>query len=414
MQHSCPTSVLIARSNLNVYMYAVERVQPGIYALCRLGEWVTHQNIQRLQKISLAKVAPRKENLHAQAGTSSRDWWRPAAIHASHNPRDCGGQKHKFARLENFQLCSQISTTKDPETKSVTIDILSEPLEEQVPATLNDVVEEPTDETVQEPDEVLCMIQAQYQEALYVSKTSLAYFAKGPLSRARASFRGRTGSSTNVMYLIESLRSNVLSLSVMDKKYRDALPTIVKELPISVLTEDEIPAIDSLHWKKTRKPKKGKVGKDGLYPGEEASITRWWLTTDKPSMITDSSDGKEEAIRAILLEQRARETQLQIILVLETLALESSMPSTMKNQEVSQDYTREQESSQPKKSKSKKPQDLNTLLDLLVDRLCIWQSMSTDEGKEARLTGASTSQQGGKASDKVHLRDFCVDVVLPL
>ena len=214
--------------------------------------------------------------------------------------------------------------------------------------------------------------------------------------------------------MVESLRSNVVSLAAMDKKYREALPNIVKELPISVLTEDEIPAIVSSQGKKARKSKKGNIGKDGLYPGEEASITRWWLSIAKPITISDSSDGKEDAIRTILLEQRARETQLQIILVLETMALEASAPQAIVNQEDRQDNAREQQSSHVKKSKSKKPQDLSTLLDLLIDRLCIWQSMRIDEGKESQLAEASFTQHGVKASDKVHLRDFCVDVVLPL
>lgn len=200
----------------------------------------------------------------------------------------------------------------------------------------------------------------------------------------------------------------------MDKKYREALPNIVKELPISVLTEDEIPAIISTQGKKQRKTKRGKIGKDGLYPDEEANITRWWLSRNKPIMANESSDGKEEAVRMILMEQRARETQLQIILVLETLALEAAAPKTGDNQGTPRDNAREQESSQVKKSTSKKPQNLNTLLDLLVDRLCIWQSMNTDEGKVHQPAEPPATQQGGKASDKAHLRDFCVDVVLPL
>ena len=200
----------------------------------------------------------------------------------------------------------------------------------------------------------------------------------------------------------------------MDKKYREALPNIVKGLPTSVLTEDEIPSILSSQRRKDPKSKKGKVRKDGLYPGEEASITRWWLSRDKPSMISDSSNGKEDAIRAILLEQRARETQLQVILVLEILALEASVLAPITNQETSPTLALEQESDPNKKSKAKKPQDVNTLLDLLIDRLCIWQSMNLDEAKGARPAEASAIQQGGKAPNKVPLKDFCVDVVLPL
>ena len=200
----------------------------------------------------------------------------------------------------------------------------------------------------------------------------------------------------------------------MDKKYREALPHIVKDLPINVLTEDEIPAIISSQGQKTRKPKKGNVGKDGLYPGEEASITKWWLSLAKPTTMNDASEGKNDTIRTILLEQRARETQLQIILVLETLVLEASNQQTTVIEADPQTSALQHESSQVKKIKSRKPQDLSTLLDLLVDRLCIWQSVSVDEGKEPQPTEASATQSDGRASDKVHLRDFCVDVVLPL
>lgn len=200
----------------------------------------------------------------------------------------------------------------------------------------------------------------------------------------------------------------------MDKKYRETLPGIVKSLPFRMISEDDSVTVVAACGKKSRKSKKFKIGKDSLYPGEAIYITRWWLSRDKPAVFCDSPDANEEAVRTILLEQRARETQLQIILVLETLALEASTLENSLDFEVLRDAAEEEMTSQPNKPKPKKPQDLLILLDLLVDRLCIWHSMNVDEDKTSRKGGALANPHVERASDRIHLQGFYVDVVLPL
>ena len=204
----------------------------------------------------------------------------------------------------------------------------------------------------------------------------------------------------------------------MDAKYRETVPSMVKDLPFGPLSEDESASTANALVKKIRKTKKTKIGKNGLYPGEEASITRWWLSRDAPAAACDSADARDNATRLALLEQRARETQLQVILALEVLALEASTiePSVEKN--TMRTVTEGVGESQEKRKKAKKPQDLIMLLDLLVDRLTIWQSMNMDEDKTSKKGMPPSSQHPVKSIDKTsnsdHLQQFCVDVVLPL
>lgn len=206
----------------------------------------------------------------------------------------------------------------------------------------------------------------------------------------------------------------------MDTKYRESLPELVKGFPFVSLSDDECKTVIETISKKNRKSKRINVGKNGLYPGEEAKIAQWWLSKDLSAIACDSADAREEATRSAVLEQRARETQLQIILSLETLALESLATSQpLKNLPPTNFLERDDGSQNKKKKKSaKKPQDLNMLLDLLIDRLCIWQSMSVDETKVPNGEDKPTSQHGAiaaaKSAGRDHLRQFCVDVVLPL
>ena len=204
----------------------------------------------------------------------------------------------------------------------------------------------------------------------------------------------------------------------MDAKYRETIPNMVKDLPFGPMSENESASITDALVKKIRKSKKTKIGKNGLYSGEEASITRWWLSRDPPIAACDSADARDNATRLTLLEQRARETQLQVILALEVLALEASTIGPFVENNKTRTVTEGVGESQGKRKKVKKPQDLIMLLDLLVDRLTIWQSMNMDEDKSSKKGETTSSQHPvisiDKTSNSDHLQQFCIDVVLPL
>lgn len=207
----------------------------------------------------------------------------------------------------------------------------------------------------------------------------------------------------------------------MDIKYRETLPELIKAFPFEPPSDEECTSVIDMISKKTRRSKNPSVGRNGLYPGEEASIARWWLGRDLSSVACDSIDAKQEATNSAVLEQRTRETQMQIVLSLETLALELAFASHAVEKPQLINTVEGEDDLQNKmkmKKKAKKPQDLSVLLDLLIDRLCIWQSMSVDDTKtptgEERPTFQHETKATVKAGGSDHLRQFCVDVVLPL
>ena len=191
----------------------------------------------------------------------------------------------------------------------------------------------------------------------------------------------------------------------------------MQNIPAGDLSEEDLGEVTVLLGGAGRKPKqRKKVGKNGLFPGEEQYLAKWWGNRD---LSAGGGEGRDAELRRLLIEQRVRETELQMIVILETLALEALEASTNLNEASSTTATKDEDESQSKKKKRKKPQDLNTLLELLIDRLCIWQSMGHDEAKLSETNSNTEFKQGrdntamkGQSSDR--LRGFCIEVVVPL
>lgn len=83
------------------------------------------------------------------------------------------------------------------------------------------------------PVETLEQIGSQYLEALYIAKTSIAYFAKSTLSRARVKFQQETPEASTpapaVNQLVNFLQSMVIPLDKMDSKYKNVIMQVVME-----------------------------------------------------------------------------------------------------------------------------------------------------------------------------------------
>ena len=247
----------------------------------------------------------------------------------------------------------------------------------------------------------------------------MAYFAKGPLSRARASVIQCFQSENNITELIEALRSNILSRTMTDTKYSDALPSLLRELPIGIGSDDEEDHVKSIIGERLRKSKKRKrVGKNGLFPGEEEYVVKWHFKVEEALSIGGHDASLEERIRLSLIEQRARETQLQITLALETLALEASRESRTPQDDLNPVSEKIDKSHGKARLKSKKSLDLPVLVDMLVERLCIWHSTSQEEAELVRDSGYenlnNTSEHKYRTSNNDQLKDFCTEVVIPL
>ena len=253
-------------------------------------------------------------------------------------------------------------------------------------------------------------------------QASLAYFAKGPLSRARAAFHLDYDSLLDMNDLIAFLKSLILPTSVVDKKYKDAVPNLVLSLVDGSGSADEAQKTASKPNK--AKAKKMKLGKNGLYPTENTYITRWWNSHDASADPAVPGETKDEILRKRISQLRIRETQLQMILILETLALQPLATPQANHDENLPVPSIESGISDGKRAqtgKPKKPLDLAVLVEVLVDRLCIWQSVAAETGIAASKTEGDSkiSATSGGISEKHDnaadmLREFCVEVIVPL
>jgi hypothetical protein len=222
--------------------------------------------------------------------------------------------------------------------------------------------------------------------------------------------------------LIAFLETLVLSTGLVDKKYRDALPDVVSTIVMGDVSADEA---DKAKPKSTRqKIKKMKPGKNGLYHTEDGYIRQWWGLHDATVESNVPGESREDVIRKRVSNLRIRETQLQMIVILETLALQPlATPQIDHHDELPTMNQKDGaiESKTLSRSRSKKPMDLGVLLEVHVDRLCIWQSVAAEEGiagsktEEGAKVNPSSGNSGnthGHAADT--LRDFCTEVIVPL
>lgn len=228
------------------------------------------------------------------------------------------------------------------------------------------------------------------------------------MTRCRTAFQNPDLEQTQTPdQLIDFYREAVLAAKKMDLKYRETLPASVREAVLAV-SDDEA----ALTKKRKTKKQKKKLGKNGLYPEEDEFVRKWWK--DRSMVEASTQEGSREAeTKKHISDLRLRETQLQILLILEVMALEST-PIDKSNAE-NGTPAGEETTNTPKK-RTRKPQDLNVLLELHLDRLCIWHAVSMDESTAADSAKASSFTDGHNSGKKVEsdaVRDFCTEVVIP-
>lgn len=220
--------------------------------------------------------------------------------------------------------------------------------------------------------------------------------------------------------LIGFLEGLILPTAVVDKKYRDGVPKLLSTLMPDGSTEDgnEIPKVKKL------KSKRLKPGKNGLYPAEDTYISRWWGSYDTGADTDAPGGSREDVMRKRVGQLRIREMQLQMIVILETLALQSlATPPTDQSGELPSigQIDGISDCKTTIYPKPKKPLDLSGLIEVSMDRLCIWQSLAAEDGRAAS-TREGASNTGPKpsslASTHDHaadiLREFCIEVIVPL
>ncbi|KAL9012177.1 MAG: hypothetical protein Q9173_003046, partial [Seirophora scorigena] len=412
----CPR-LLITERNGNS-LYTIERIRPGLYIQCKLGSWVTLSQLQELRDADGCLERPSKRIGLEDAA----QWWREISSQGKGCAQLRIGQRTVGASWRqnlglgkpkyispNLTLFSHKVLAAPPPVEAVDAAITaSEDVlgPQPQPFALN--------HSSQASEDLFKTIGRQYMDSLYKSKASLAYFAKGPLSRARAAFSDCNDAPLGPRHLVDYLRTLIIPLNLLDKKYRETLPTLVAEIPMLDVSEYEGIEAHARAQRSIRKSKKGKIGKNGLYAEEEKDIRKWWLDQRVLAPTCESEELRTDSMKTTLLEQKTREICLQIILVLEVLALEGTLP--VPSIESAQGGDDEEHLSQRKRRLKKQP-DLSVLLDLSIDKLCIWQTMTVEHNKSSGNpvhTGPIHGESLPAAKpDTDHLRDFCVDVILP-
>lgn len=413
-----PGVVLAARllGDAGAGLYLIEWVKRGIYSLSKLGVWVGEGDLLVAEKDGPGSIPDQASVVVGDGG----EWWASARI----EDPDSGLRGSMEKRIDVSLVFGKNGVKNSPghtsleRSSSSDVKLLT-PLERSQGkgnAVASEDVDGPLD-PLRSPLELLDALREQYLQALYVSKvsaapgllfnadmcqTSVAYFAKGPLARCRTAFQSSDRDDSNPADLIQFYRNAVLNAKKMDLKYRETLPATVRDIAITVSDDESAP-------RKKRKSRKKTLGKNGLYPEEGDFIRKWWRDRSgaEGKLLVETSP--EAETKRHIGDLRLRETQLQILLILETIALELATAEEEKKCTESNGKAPEGAG----KPKTKKSQDLNVLLELHLDRLCIWHAVSAEENTVPDSIKGSGNHLSGKKVESDAVRDFCTEVIIP-
>lgn len=211
---------------------------------------------------------------------------------------------------------------------------------------------------------------------------------------------------------IDFLESLILSSNLIDKKYRDGVTNLVSMMDVNDHSDDPTAAKS----KKRRSSKKPKPGKNGLYQFEDELVRRWWTAHDDDNEGAGLEMSRDDQAKKRISQLRLRETQLQMILILEVLALQPLATALGTTGEALPGVISPIGKVPEKKDKPvvlKKQSQLDTLIGIHIDRLCIWQSIALESIRPANGDSQNEGPRQQSHSDNV-LRDFCVEVIVPL
>jgi DNA replication regulator SLD3 len=217
---------------------------------------------------------------------------------------------------------------------------------------------------------------------------------------------------------IAFLESLILSTPIIDKKYKDGVPECVSLIDIHDHSADD--ANQVARTKKRKSSKKMKPGKTGLYPLEDTLIRKWWASHDDEADSGGPGVSLEEITKRRISQLRMRETQLQMIIILEILALQPLATSSENTGDglPSALQTGMSGNEKERATKPTKPDRLTMLIDVHIDRLSIWQSLLL-EAVQTPIDDISNLSESEKVSNlpkhaDTILRDFCVEIIIPL
>jgi len=405
--------VLIARYEAKRTLYAVERVRARVYSLCKLAGWLKEKDVTELwdpKNLDAYRREPQMEHSEVADG----EWWTHAMLETAPAMKPV-----KRVRMSMLRPRPMSKTTRPPvephaqqETANEVIHDPALPIEISTEVA-PDIIE---NSTLPTPQEQLDALVEQYLNAIYLSKMSLAYFAKGPIARIRNAFTSPEEGAPPTHELVTFLRSMLLNHKAEEKKYREKLTEVVKAIPPGAFSDDDL-ADTATKPKKSKK--KVKLSREGVYPQEVDIVKKWWIS-ELPNPDVYGEETMDLRLRRRLADLRVREALAQMILMLEIVSLETlatykGPPEDAVGTDETQTQTQGDSQAKPKKRK-KKLDDVNLLLDLLLDKLCIWQSVEQDgvvdlNSKYSNQDAGTGGAEHNGGNDR--LQSFCGEVIIP-
>jgi len=170
-------TVLIAEQDGDQRLYAVESVRQGIYALCRLGDWVSLEDFGKPP----TKAKKISHGDYATAAAHDSQWWRKAALDIKSSMRE----EERTTETQGIRLAMK------PPPSRTTSTIFADGAEasagtsysqaikaETVRVAAENVGDEPPQPTETDPVDVYGMIRTQYLELLYIKKVNSTFLVK--------------------------------------------------------------------------------------------------------------------------------------------------------------------------------------------------------------------------------------------
>ncbi|KAK5946496.1 hypothetical protein PMZ80_000639 [Knufia obscura] len=427
-------SVLISRHIPNGGLYALEKVEDACFVVHPLQpfvdvKWVKDASIGAAPPVSMQMLlhyVPIQESFELQ------DLRRTPSMTASEAafkvPKNRRGAAARLSILS--QTDKQDGSIPSPRLQdlsqhfespvSISHTVAEPPL--QVQPSLGEIerAEKPesaiTTEPSTIPDEsqsdllIPAYLRQRYLDHLYKVKTSLAFYVKGPLSRARARARVENASMT-IADLASFYRDSILPAKKMDLKYKESLKDV-----ISSIVKEPTATEGGTTMKKPSK--KTKLGKDGLWPTEPDFVRFWWYHRD--SKTTMHSEDHASELQSAITAQRMREAQMQMILILEVLAIEAkqnekkdaSQQPVPESADIKAESIEQEAPLDVKPEKRIKKRHLEAELETLADRLCIWHSVGLEVNNPPNGDSKGNNEGDDQHDSRDRLRNFCTDILI--
>jgi hypothetical protein len=214
-------SVFVAKVEGEKNMVVIEQIDNCVYTMCALRKDLRLKDARTLAKSGIVPIARSQERPDDSRMEMGDEWWRGLIAGPPRNGLETCSVPLQF-------LISDTTSTRSEELFAVAeeTDTVAFVRHDSEFSADSGYISSPQDPSTLAKSNLI----SQYLEALYSTKTSLAYFAKSALSRARAEFQ-RVEYLAQGLSLISFLQTMVLSMDEFNTKYENFLPTLINDTP---------------------------------------------------------------------------------------------------------------------------------------------------------------------------------------